>query len=392
MLENSYICRFTNTTPTGMFIRQFTLLFALLCTLCPAPLMAETITADTLPPLRQRIARMFIVGFRGTEITSSMRIIKDIEQLGVGGVVLFEHNIAPVSPNYSSSQRLATLCHQLDSIATYPFIVSIDQEGGAVNRLKTKYGFVPTVSHGYLGRINSEDTTRYYAATTAEQLVEIGFNTNFAPCTDVNINPQCPVIGKRGRSISADPTVVTKHARYIIEEHQQRGVITAMKHFPGHGSSTTDTHTSFTDVTKSWQPQELAPYRALTAADEAHTMVMVSHVFNAQIDSVYPATLSHATITGLLRQDIGWQGVVVTDDMGMKAIADHYTLPETLQLVINAGCDLLIFSSNVGETPTAVSATTLVDTVMQLVEEGIISEERINESYYRITLLGENFK
>lgn len=367
--------------------RLFALLFTLL-TLFPTLLAAqEEITTDSLPPLRQRVARMLLVGFRGTEITGKGSIVSDIKQLGIGGVVLFEHNIAPVSPNYSSSERLARLCHELDSLAPYPLVISIDQEGGAVNRLKTKYGFVPTVSHAHLGKLDSEKTTREYAASTAQQLVELGFNTNFSPCVDVNINPECPVIGKRGRSISANPDVVTAHARYMMDEHHQRGVITALKHFPGHGSSTTDTHTDFTDVTESWQPIELDPYRALTPADEAHTMVMVSHVYNAQIDSIYPATLSHATIQGLLRDELGWQGVVVTDDLSMKAIADHYTLREILQLNINAGCDLLIFSSNVGSTPTAVSTQKLVDTMMQLVEEGKISEERINESYRRIDRL-----
>lgn len=338
-------------------------------------------------PLEKRVARMLIVGFRGTEVKSGDQIVADLSQRGVGGVILFEHNITPVEKGLDSKARLKTMCHKLHSLSELPIIVSIDQEGGKVNRLKTKYGFVPSVTHEYLGKLDNEDSTRYYSALTAGQLIELGFNTNFTPCVDVNVNPKCPAIGRFGRSISADPYEVVEHAGYMMDEHHKQGVMTALKHFPGHGSSTMDTHTSFTDVTNTWSEDELIPYSELLKESDG-SMVMVSHVFNSKIDDTYPATLSKKTISGLLRGSLGWDGVVITDDMHMKAISDLYSLKESLTLTINAGVDMIILSSNIPGNTDPVSQQA-IDAIVEQVRAGEISEERINESYNRISSLFE---
>lgn len=332
--------------------------------------------------LEEKVGRMLIIGFRGTEINDNSPIVVDIKERKVGGIILFEHNITPIEKKLDSKQRLKSMCAKITEMSSHPIIISIDQEGGKVNRLKTKYGFTPSVTQEYLGKIDNEDTTRNYASHMAQQLVEIGINTNFTPCVDVNVNEKCPVIARFGRSISKDENKVVKHGKYIIDEHNKRGVITAIKHFPGHGSSMVDSHKGFTDVTTTWQQRELVPFKELLS-DETLNMVMISHVFNKNIDDKYPATLSEKSINGLLRKELGWNGVVVTDDMHMKAITDHYTLEESLALTINAGADMIILSSNIPGNMNPISQQA-IDAIVKMVKIGEISQERIDESYKRI--------
>lgn len=348
-------------------------------------LAAVNIQAAEPVTLEQKVARMLIIGFRGTEITDNMDVVKDIRDRGVGGIILFEHNITPVEKKLNSVERLKNMCAKIHELAPRPIIVSIDQEGGKVNRLKTKYGFVPSVTQEYLGTLDNEDSTRYYAKLMANQLRDLGFNVNFTPSVDVNVNPKCPVIGKFGRSFSSDPYTVVKHGRIVMDVHHRYGVKTAIKHFPGHGSSAVDSHLGFTDVTDTWQEDELIPFRDLLS-DVSENMVMISHVFNRNMDDKYPATLSHNIITGILRERLGWDGVVITDDMHMKAISDHYTLKESLTLTINAGTDMIILSSNIPGNTSPVS-TQAIEAIVSQVRSGDISEERIDESYRRICAL-----
>ncbi len=350
-------------------------------------------------PLEEKVARMVVVGMPGVELTPTSVIRDDITKRRVGGVILFEANVVTNEEKKLPAEelakidfkgRLTKLTAELRSLADYPLFISIDQEGGLVNRLKERYGFVPSLRQDSLGKIDNETTTRSYAAATAQQLVELGINVNFAPSVDVNINPDCPVIGGVGRSLSADADVVARHAGYIMEEHHKRGVVTAIKHFPGHGSSLADTHNGLADVTDTWQECELTPYRELlTKESVGENMVMVSHVFNRNIDPQYPATLSFKTITGLLREDLGWDGVVITDDMHMKAITDFYTDAESLTLTINAGTDMIILSSNLPTKQGLHITDMVIDTIVAQVRAGAISEERINESFERICRLYE---
>lgn len=348
-------------------------------------------------PLAQRAGRMIIVGMPGVEITPNSVIIDDITMRRVGGVILFESNVVTAEEKKLSAEelakidfkgRLAKLCAKIHELADYPIIVSIDQEGGLVNRLKDRYGFVPSVTQQYLGEEDDETTTRNYAHATAQQLRELGINTNFAPCVDVNINPDCPAIGRHGRSFSQDAHLVARHAGYIMEEHHREGVITAIKHFPGHGSSQDDTHLGVTDVTTTWQRSELLPYETLLSGENVdRNMVMVSHVYNKDLDPVYPATLSHKIITELLREEMGWDGVVITDDMHMKAITDHYTDEESVTLTINAGTDMLILSSNLPSKQGEHITDAIINIIESQVESGAIPESRINEAYRRIDKL-----
>ena len=192
-------------------------------------------------------------------------------------------------------------------------------------------------------------------------------------------------IGALGRSFSANPDTVVFHAGIFIDEHQKRGILNGCKHFPGHGSATADSHLGLTDVTQTWSEIELEPYRQLIKAGKC-PMVMSAHVFNQNLDTAYPATLSHKILTGILRGQLGFNGVIVSDAMEMKAITEQYGQEEAIGLAINAGCDILVFSNNISEyNPDVVPD--VVSIILALVDEGKISEQRIDQSYERIMQL-----
>ena len=337
--------------------------------------------------LKQKIAQMLLVGFRGTELTSANHIYSDIKERNIGGVILFDYDVPSKSRNRNikSPTQTKKLVADLQKLAEGQLLVSIDQEGGKVNRLKTTYGFPSTVSAKYQGQIDRVDTTTFYAARTAKTLSNLGVNLNFVPCVDLDINPKCPVIGKLERSFSANPEKVVKHAAIWIDEHEKKNILSCPKHFPGHGSSTNDTHAGGADVTTTWSEKELIPYQKLIEKG-ALKLVMTSHVFNANLDAEFPATMSKAILTGILREQLGFVGVIVSDDLAMGAIADNYSLEIALEKAINAGVDILCLSNN-GATYDAKIASKAIDIIYKLVKDGKISEQRIDESYQRITVL-----
>ena len=210
----------------------------------------------------------------------------------------------------------------------------------------------------------------------------MGINLNFAPCVDVNVNPDCPVIGKIERSFSPKPERVAHCASIWVEEQQRQGVIACLKHFPGHGSSQKDTHLGLADVSDTWKDKELLPYKRLIADGEVQ-MIMTTHVFNARLDSIYPATLSWHTLTDLLRDSLGFKGVIITDDLAMGAMTKQYPYEDILRLTILAGADLLCLSNNGQEyNPEIVPQT--VDIIYNMVKTGVIPRSRIHNSAQRI--------
>lgn len=340
--------------------------------------------AGALPDLETQIGQMIMVGFRGLEVDAQNPIVSDIRDRKIGGVILFEYDVpAKVAQrNIASPEQVRTLVSQLQDAASIPLFVAIDQEGGRVNRLKDKYGFPPSVSAQFLGTRNDLELTAEHARSTAETLKRLGININFAPSVDVNVNSENPVIGKIERSFSADPTIVTRHAQVWVREHTREGVLSALKHFPGHGSSKADSHLGFVDVTETWSDTELEPYRALISAGECE-IVMSAHIFNGNLDPDLPATLSARVLIGILRNQLGFQGLIVSDDLQMKAISAHYGLKTALAHGINAGLDLLVFGNNASEFEPDI-ATRAIEKIKELVEEGTVSRERIRESYLRI--------
>jgi len=337
--------------------------------------------------LKHKIAQMLMIGFRGMELKPDMPVYNDLKKLGIGGVILFDYDVPSKSAkrNISSPKQLKKLIADMQAAAPLKLLVAIDQEGGKVSRLKARYGFPPTVSAQYLGKMNNADTTAKYAAATAKTLSELGFNLNFAPAVDLNVNPNCPIIGKIERSFSADAEVVVQQAAIWLEEQQKQGVMGCIKHFPGHGSSAADTHLGIADVTNTWTAQELEPFRRLIVAGKVQ-VVMTSHVYNAKLDEDYPATMSKKIITGILREQLGFSGVVVTDDLAMSALVDHYDFDEILLKAIEAGADILCLSNN-GKTYDDHISKKAVNIIFKAVKQGKITPERIEESYSRIMAL-----
>lgn len=337
------------------------------------------------PELREKIGQMIVSGFRGFEAGSESEIAHYVRDLGIGGVIYFDRDVptATNKRNVRSPEQLQKLSADLQALAKTPLLIAIDQEGGRVSRLKEQYGFPKTVSAQYLGTKNDPELTRKWAAATAKELKKAGINLDFAPNTDVNVNPKCPVIGAVERSFSADPAVVTRHAGIWIDELHREDVLTSLKHFPGHGSSTVDSHLGLTDITTTWKKDiELQPYKTLI--DQGYNdIVMIGHLLHREVDPDYPASLSRKWIEGVLRNELGFLGVVITDDMNMGAIVDHYSLKRALELSINAGVDMIILGNNgkVFEDDLTPRAIDLIET---LVSEGKISKERIDEAYNRI--------
>jgi beta-N-acetylhexosaminidase len=252
--------------------------------------------------------------------------------------------------------------------------------------LKPKYGFPKTVSAAYLGAMDDLDSTKFYSAQTAQTLNSLGFNVNYAPSVDVAINPDNPVIVKNERSYSKEPKTVIRHAAAYIEGHKPYNVATVLKHFPGHGSSQVDTHLGVADVSNSWQKKELEPYIALIKTGSVQA-IMTAHIINQNLDEdLFPATLSKRIITGLLRKELGYEGVIFSDDMHMAAIIKNYGFKEAVVLAINAGIDCLIFSNNISPDE-IISAEALHRHIKTQVLTGTIDANSITQSYRRLIKL-----
>ncbi|HHE32576.1 MAG TPA: glycoside hydrolase family 3 [Chlorobaculum parvum] len=354
-------------------------------------LLLSFTTAPAVPSapdsLSIKIGQMLMIGFRGLNAIDDPAFAEALQEGKIGGVVLFDYDVPSKSPirNIESPEQVRQLTEKLQRLAPTPLFIAVDQEGGRVCRLKTARGFPPTVSAAHLGKLDNADSTRQASGATAKLLESLGINMNLAPVVDLNINPNNPVIGKLDRSFSSNPTVVTRQATIFVDTFHRNGIIAALKHFPGHGSSTTDTHKDFTDVTETWSETELEPYRTLIG-NGYDDPVMTAHVFNAKLDSRYPATLSKASIDGLLRKQLGFRGVVISDDMQMKAIADRYGLAQAIRLAIDAGVDVLLFGNNAGiyDPEIAEKANAII---RRLVEKGDITPERIDASYRQIMTL-----
>ncbi|MBO8475373.1 MAG: glycoside hydrolase family 3 protein [Bacteroidetes bacterium] len=351
----------------------------------------------TLPDstLRQYAAKMLMVGFKGDSVTDSSDAARYVRDLKVGGIILFDVDLTGTakigSRNITSKERLTKMTADLQRYAGGNLLIAIDQEGGMVRRLRPEYGYSQTVSQEYLGKINSRDTTMKYAGRMAKEIKESGVNVNLAPLIDVNVNPECPVIGALHRSYSSDTAIVSNNAKWSIEAHHRNGVLCAVKHFPGHGSSASDSHYGLTDVTDTWQSYELAPFRELISSGKVD-MVMTAHIFQRNLDPEYPATLSKKIIDGVLRKQLGFEGVVLTDDMYMQGIIDNYKVEDAIVLAINAGADILVMGNNISTGYEPERPFHIVDMIVRAVKEGRIDQQRLIESNRRIDSLIDKLK
>ena len=332
------------------------------------------------------IGQMIMVGLRGTSPDDAKYFFRSLNGLTIGGVILYNQNVTtspPSSHNILSPEQVKDFNEALQSFSPTPLLIGIDQEGGQVNRLKEKYGFPQSNSWAKLGLLNDIVETQSCATRTASTLSKNGFNLNFAPILDLSLNPDS-FIAKKERCFSNNPVSVSTHAELFILSHLAQNVVPVCKHFPGQGSAGGDTHEGIVDVTKTWSETELKPYQTLIDQDYIPA-IMTSHLFHKGLDPELPATLSSKILTDLLRNKMGFDGVIISDDPQMGAIANHYDLKTVLQLMIYASVDIFCFGNNLIYDPTIVQK--IHSTIVELLDEGSITIAQVEKSYKRIMYL-----
>jgi beta-N-acetylhexosaminidase len=357
--------------------KQFTLSLSLFLT--TACVLAQTDSLDI------KIGQMLLMGFPTAGVDSA--VLEEVRAGKVGSLILFEKNIPPVN----SFVALKKITWTYQQAAPIPLLIGIDQEGGRVNRLKNKYGFPSSITAAAMAKSSSLDSVRFYGESTASTLAGLGININFAPVVDLSSNPNNPIIARYGRAFSANEDSVIMLAKEFITQHRRYGVLTSLKHFPGHGSSLHDTHLGIADVTNTWEARELDPYEVLIDSGYADA-IMTSHIVNKQLEpDAYPGTLSDDIITGILRKRLHFQGVIFTDDMQMHAISKNYGVEEAIKLAVKAGVDIMTFSNNIAGAD--LRTVDMVHRVIRgMVESGEITAERIDESYKRVMAMKKLLK
>ena len=310
---------------------------------------AAEMTQPSEPVTDMMIGSMLMFSFDGTELTADDPFLDLVRKGHVGGVTLFNRKADGSDMNVASPAQLKRLTRTLTETAPGPFLIAVDQEGGRVRRLWPGKGFfdLPSAREMSLG---SPAQTRETAEKLGRELRKLGIHVDFAPVVDVNVNPDCP----------------------------------ALKHFPGHGSSRTDSHLGTTDITHTWQKRELFPYVDAIASGWPG-MIMSASLFHARLDPALPGSLSPKVTTDLLRGLLGFDGVIVTDSLLMGAVTDHYTIEQTVELAVNAGADILLFVSSDVYGPELAERT--FSALRALVDSGRISHERIRASWRRLTAL-----
>ena len=348
-------------------------------------------SAETDQELKNKIGQMLLLGFRGTQVAEDSYISKVIKDINIGGVILFDYDVPFQSfpRNIISPEQTKKLISSLQAYAKTPLFIAVDAEGGRINRLKEKYGFLKIPSAKEIGNKNPEKAEIIYEKL-ASQLYDLGFNLNLAPVVDVNINPKNPVIGSLERSFSSDYQRVTDYALAFINAHNRKGIISALKHFPGHGSSRDDSHLGLVDVTKTYKYYELTPYKELIKKGKAE-MIMTAHIINRQVDPDYPATLSSNFLQKILRDKLDFKGVIISDDMQMGAITENYGFSEAVITAVNAGCNILAISNN-GKTYDEGTVYKAFKVIIKAVKSGKIPMHKINDSYTKILYLKKKYK
>jgi beta-N-acetylhexosaminidase len=350
-----------------------------------AAMVATLVALVSLPAnaqsLNEMAGQMIMVGFAGDSATdaSVKAVAKEIAAGDLGGVMFLKTNVA------SKKAVVAMNAAFRAANPTLPAFISLDQEGGAVERLTEAVGFPEMAGARDVAAANSPDAAKTLYEKQAAAIAAWGFNLNFAPVADLSINPDNQVIAKYGRAFSADPDKVAAYAGVVIAAHHEAGLLTSLKHFPGHGSSTADSHEGYVDITKTWQDAELTPYRQLIAGGYSD-FVMVGHLIDTKIDpSGLPSSLSRVWIEDVLRGKLGFQGVVISDDLEMGAIRKHYTLEQTVVKAVEAGVDVLLFSN------TAKARASLADEVRAIIvkkaEADPAFRTRVEAAYARIVAL-----
>ncbi len=329
--------------------------------------------------LFEMYGQLVIKGFAGqTADDPRVRTMrKALEQSLLGGVILYQKNIL-------NPKQVAALTSTFSNAATrYTPIIAVDEEGGAVERLNRRKGFSYTPGHRRMQQRYSVAEARKLYDGMARELVSAGFNTNFGPVVDLRLNPDNPVIAGNDRSFGTHPLYVARYAQSFVDAHDAAGIGTALKHWPGHGSSTRDSHLSFVDVTKHWQRIEIEPYRRLFARGYSG-MVMTSHIYHHDWGSAkhLPASLSPVAIKTMLRDGLGFDGVVITDDLQMRAITSKRKLDEAIIMALAAGNDIALIGNVLSQAPE--NPDFAVRAIARGVKEGRLSFKQLYRSWQRV--------
>ncbi|KKB96710.1 Beta-hexosaminidase [Candidatus Arcanobacter lacustris] len=340
--------------------------------------------------LEQKIGQMIMVGFDGTKSDDEeVQLIHHyISNNTLGNVILYGYNI-------ENPTQLKNLTAYLQS-ANNHLTIATDQEGGKVQRLSAAKGFTSYKSAKEIASNNDIANARLIYSELSRELKDHGINLNFAPIVDLD-SDESEIIGALQRSFSKDPSVVAGYAGICIDKHRKNQVLTCVKHFPGHGLVTADSHKTLPDATEVANKSELEPYYQLMAQNKVD-MIMTAHIMNKNLDDKYPATLSSVILKRLLR-DVGYDGVIISDDLFMSAIVQNYSFKDSVIMSINAGCDMLIFSNNKAACEMVESAQRNISINLEIIEivknaiiSGEINIETIDKSYARIMKLKKAYE
>lgn len=299
--------------------------------------------------LRQKIGQSLIIGLRGHTLTDSEKTF--IVKNNVGGVILFDRNISSPQQLHALVTEVQSLRHQLPEKS--PLFISIDMEGGRVARLKAPFTQWPPAKK--LGEIDSPTLGFKFAETMGKELKSVGINLDFAPCVDTLTNPANKVIGDR--SLSSDPEIVGKLASALVRGYIKADVIPCAKHFPGHGNTLLDSHEDLPVENLDYdaiRERELSPFKKAFRA--RLDLVMTAHIKFPKIDPEWPATLSSIFLTDILRKDLGYRNLVITDDLGMKALTKNFSVEQVAVRAMSAGANILLYCNEPDHPELAVTA------------------------------------
>jgi beta-N-acetylhexosaminidase len=338
--------------------------------------------------IEELVGSMLVFGFNGSSFDEpkTRAQISELKAIHARGVILFDHDIAGNHPrNIRSPKQLTKLIEDLRNELGSELIVSIDQEGGSVARLGESNGFLPTMSAIEFARLAEIDQIQY-ANKQARQLAKLGIDLNFAPCVDLAVEPDSPIIAGKGRAFGNTLEEAARCAQIVIDAHRDAGVRCCIKHFPGHGSALLDSHLGICDITATHTTEELDIFRELILVNSDAIAVMGGHLVDRRIDKNLPASISELHTQGVLREQLGFGGVVVTDSMDMRAILDGFGEVDAYIHAINAGNDLLLDGLNAPGYRQSGVSTRIAEALVGAVKDGRVESgmDRLEASRERV--------
>ncbi|MGG7160017.1 beta-N-acetylhexosaminidase [Clostridium baratii] len=339
----------------------------------PKDEILETISNMSLD---EKIGQLVISGFYGTTLDEN--ILKLIKENKISGVILFNRNVKDSNTLLSLNNSLK----ESNKNNKLPLFISVDEEGGSVTRMPKDIKRLPT--NKYIGSLNNKDLSYNVGEILGEQLSYFGFNMNFAPVLDINSNPNNPVIGDRSFGNNKDTVAILGTS--TMKGIQSKNIISVVKHFPGHGDTSVDSHVNLPVVNydiNRLKSFEFVPFK--TAIQNGADAIMVGHILLPKIDSKYPSSMSYEIVTNILRKDLGFNGLIVSDDMTMGAITENYSIEEASIKAINSGVDLLLVCQKYENTENVLKA------LKEAVLNGTISKERLDNALYNIISIKKKY-